>query len=429
MLSTTTNPLSRLNRISKTLAAIGLFALTASAQADSLAIINATVHTASEQGVLKGASIIVEDGVISAINPATVTADQTIDAKGRIVTPGFIAAFSQLGLVEVGAVAETRDAYDDKADITFDPSLAFNPQSTAIPYSRKGGITRSVLAPRGGKTIFAGQTSVIDLSGSFDSVINPKNGVLVKLGGKEKGSRALSLQTLINKFEDAEEKLAKAAKKKAKKDKKDKGESKPPSREEKLVNLLLEGKKPLIVAADRASELLQLIKLKQRFGLNLVIVGASDAIVVAEQLAKADVPVIIDAMQALPGSFDSLHPSLENPGKLVKAGVKVIFASGGAHALNNLRFEAGTAVSYGMSPEAALAAMTVNVAQALNINAGSIAVGKPADLVLWSGDPFELSSKVDKLWINGEEHSTDSRQDALRNRYMRKSELPVGYSK
>ncbi len=427
--TTTNNRQPLLTRLSKSLAVAGLLSLSAAVHADSLAIVNATIHTASTQGVLQQASIIVEDGIITAINPAQITADKTINAQGKILTPGFIAAFSQLGLVEVGAVKGSVDASDEKADITFDPGLAFNPQTSAIPYARKGGITHSIITPRSGKSIFAGQSSLVNLSGDFDSVVNANNAVLVTLGVKSKGSRALDLQTLTNKLDDANDKLIEAAKaKKPKKDKKDKKESKPPSREEKVLNALLKGEKTLIVSANRASDLLHLIALKQRLKLNLVISGAADAIVIAESLAKADVPVIIDATLSLPRNFDSLHASLENAGLLVKAGVKVIIGTGGAFGLKNLRHDAGIAIAYGMTATDALAAVTTNVAQAFNLDTGNIAVGKPANLVLWTADPFELSSKVDTLWIDGKQHTTDSRQDALRRRYTSKSDMPPAYT-
>ena len=152
---------------SLSLVAAGFFSSVASAQ--SIAIINATIHTSTEQGVLEGASVVIDEGKIVAINPESINADTTVDAQGQIVTAGFIGTMNQLGLVEVGAVAGSRDGGDDKASIDFDPSLAFNPRSSLIPYARKGGITQDVIVPNGGESIFAGLASVVDLSGSFDS--------------------------------------------------------------------------------------------------------------------------------------------------------------------------------------------------------------------------------------------------------------------
>jgi len=396
------------------------------AYADSIAITNATIHTVSEQGVLANATVVVDDGVIKAINPESVQADTVIDADGKILTPGLIGSMNQLGLVEVGAVSRTRDAGDKKAGITFDASIAFNPKSTAIAYSRKGGITSNVVVPSGGDDMFKGQAFVADLSGNLNSIVESETAVLVDLGSKSKGSRALALQKLRHKLEDAQKALAKA--KKADKDKKDTKSAKEPKRDEKIINALLKGEKPLIAYADRASDLLALIALKKDFNVDLVVYGAGDAVSVAQQMAEAKVPVIIGAISNLP-SFDALHRTLESAAKLTQAGVQVAFSISSSHNLYQLRYDAGIAVANGVSRDDALAAVTANVADAFNLDAGRIEVGKKADLVLWSGDPFELSTKVEKLWINGVEHGTRSRQDALRDRYTTNSELPRAYTK
>ena len=387
--------------------------------AQSIAIINATLHTSTEQGVLQGASIVMDEGKITAINPEQVNADTIVDAKGKIVTPGFIGSVNQLGLVEVSAVAGSRDAGDDKAGIDFDPSLAFNPRSSLIPYARKGGITRDIITPHGGDSIFAGLAAVVDLSGSFESVSKQQAALVVHLGEKRKGSRAMSLKTLIDTLEGHQQKS----------DKKD--DDKKPSTEGKVLTKVLAGEMPLLVSASRASDIMELIKVKQQFGINLVLSGAQDAVVVKKQLADAQVPVIVSAMDNLPGSFDSLHASLTNAGELEKAGVKVLLAVGGdaSHNIYQLRFDAGNAISYGMSQQGALKAVTSNIADVFAIDAGRVEIGKVADVVIWSNDPFELNSHVTNMFINGEEVSTESRQDKLRERYTSESEMPRAYTK
>lgn len=404
------------------------------ANAESLAITNATIHTVTEQGVLTNATVVIDDGKIIAINPEKIVADVTFDAMGKILTPGLIGSMNSLGLVEVNAVSRTRDASDKKADITFDASIAFNPRSTVVPYTRKGGITSNVSVPSGGDSMFKGQTFVTDLSGEFDSVYIKENAVIIDLGAKSSGSRALNLQKLRYTLEDAQKALTKVAEdaKTAKKDKKADEKQKEPKelkRDEKIINALLAGDKPLVAYADRATDLLELLKLKAEFNLDLVIAGGADAILITEQLATAKVPVIFGALDNLPSSFDSLHSSLDNTAKLTQAGINVALAISDAHNLYQLRFEAGNAIANGLTKDQALAAVTANVADAFNINAGRIAVGKKADLVLWSADPFELSTKVDKMWINGKETSTQSRQDKLRKRYTTESDMPRGYTK
>jgi len=422
-----------INLFKASLVALALAAV-GNANAESLAITNATIHTVTDKGVLTNATVVIDNGKIIAINPDKIDADVTFDAMGKILTPGLIGSMNSLGLVEVGAVSRTRDARDKKADITFDASLAFNPRSTLVPYTRKGGITSNVTSPSGGDSMFKGQTFFANLSGEFDSVFVKENAVIIDLGAKSSGSRALNLQKLRYKLEDAQKALTKAAKeeKSAKKDKKADDKKKEPKeykRGEKIINALLSGEKPLIAYADRATDLLELLKLKAEYNLDLVIAGGADAILISEQLAAAKVPVIFGALDNLPSSFDSLHSSLNNTAKLTNAGINVALSINDAHNLYQLRFEAGNAVSYGLTKSQALAAVTANVADIFNIDAGRIAVGKKADLVLWSADPFELSTKVDKMWIDGKEYTTQSRQDELRKRYTTKSDMPRGYTK
>lgn len=396
----------------------------ANAYADSVAITNATVYTVTDKGTLTNATVIVDDGIITAINPSTVNADKTVDAEGKILTPGLIGSMNQLGLVEVSAVSRTRDAGDKKADITFDASLAFNPTSAAISYSRKGGVTTNVVVPSGGDSMFKGLAFVADLSGELNSIVSTQSAEVIDLGAKSKGSRAFELQKLRFKLEDAQKALSKA---KSSDDKKK--DAKTPKRDEKIINRLLAGELPLVAYAQRASDILALINLKQEFGINLIISGAGDAVRVAKQLADSKVPVIIGTLSNLP-SFDALHRSLDSAGELINAGVNVAFSvNGDTHNLYQLRFDAGVAVANGVSKEHALAAITANIADAFNINAGRIAVGKKADLVLWSGDPFELSTHVEKMWIDGEELSTNSRHDALRHRYTADTTMPRAYVK
>jgi len=428
------------NKIAK-LCALTLVFSSQFALAHSFVIKNATVHTATKDGILKNATIVVKNGVISAINPRSYNETEVIDAEGKNVTPGLIGAINSLGLIEVNAVANTRDASEEKADITFDTSTAFNPKSTLIPYARKAGVTTNIVSPRGGKSMFRGQSFVVNLSGDFDSVISANNAVVMDLGAKSKGSRATDIQELINTFEDAQEKLEEKAEEKAKaeKEKSDKKDSdeevkedkkdKKLKRDEVIINELLTGTKKLVVHAERATDLLVLIKLKQKFNLDLVLVGASDAVLIQDELAKAGIPIIMDAYSSLPTSFDTLNASLDSAAILMNAGIKIALYVGDAHKLDQLRYRAGSAIAYGVKPNEALAAITSNIADIFNLDTGKIAVGKKADLVMWSSDPFEISTKVEKLWIAGDETNTTTRQDLLRKRYTTNSDMPRAYIK
>ena len=413
---------------------IAMTMLVGMVQAKTTAIINATVYTVASQGILEQATVIFDQDKISQVYandniPENLNVDETIDAKGRILTPGFIGTMNSLGLIEVSAVSRTKDGGDDKADITFDASLAYNPKSTLVAYARKGGITSNIVAPHGGDKLFAGQTFAVNLSGSFASIIEKQNAVLVYLGSESKGSRARRLQELDNKFADVQKALTKKQNSKEKEDK-EKKEKKEPKRADKVIHELLAGEKPLLAYADRATDLLALLALKKKYGIDLILVGASDAVLVANEIAAANVVVILSSIDNLPSSFDSINASLTHMARLQAAGVKIILApKGESHNVNQLRFDAGVAVANGLAKTDAIAALTANIADVFKLNSGRIAVGKNADLVLWSADPFELSTKVDDMWINGEKVSTRSRQDALRERYTTSSDMPRAYTK
>lgn len=394
-----------------------------SALAASVAIKNATIYTAGDKGTLTNASIVFEDGVITAVNPATISADTIIDAEGKVVTPGIISAMNQIGLVEVGAVATSRDASPKKADITFDPSYAFNPESSLIPFARKAGITKSVVAPFTWGGTFHGQAFTVAMNSDYDSVIDTKTAVVVTFGAASKDSRASSVLELIKKLKGQKTKLAKAE------DSDDDKASKEPSDEEQVLTALLNGDIPLVAGASRASDILHLIDIKNEFGVNVIISGGKDSVKVKEQLANAKVPVMVSVLDNLPGNFDSLGAGLTTAAELETAGVDVIIFNSDSHMIHNLRFDAGNAVSYGMSAEGAVKALTSNVAKAFNLKSGALVKGNPADVVLWSGDPLEISSYAESVWIDGEKVSTESRQDKLRDRYISKEAKARGYIK
>ena len=412
-------------KLTTSLAALTFLATSGLTMAQTLAITNATVHTATQQGTLKNATVVIKDGLISAINPANLEADTIVDAKGQSLTPGIILPLSVVGLVEVGAVQSSKDHSDDKADITFDPSIAFNPTSTLIPYTRKGGITSTVITPKFSKNVYRGLNAHMDFSGELEgSEIQTQIGVYAQAGASNKGSRAFKLQTLMDKIADRHQALETA---KNKKD--DKKEQKPPSKEEKILDDLLAGNKVLTVFANRASDLLHLIKFKQQYQLKMVIAGAADAPAVAKQLAAADVAVVISPLENLPRDFDGRNVSLNDAATLIDAGVKVMFLEYEVHNSYQMRFLAGNAIANGVDPEDALKVLTSNVAGAYGLDGGVIAVGKRADLVLWNGDMFDMQGYVEKMWIDGKAYSTQSRHDKLRERYRHKNDMPAAYSK
>ncbi|MFO0637338.1 MAG: amidohydrolase family protein [Nannocystaceae bacterium] len=182
------------------------------------------------------------------------------------------------------------------------------------------------------------------------------------------------------------------------------------------------GTLPLLVSAHGEADLRAAIALAQA-GARVVVVGGAQAWRMADALARAKIPVLLQPSANLPGALDHLGARLDNAALLAAAGVEVgIAVMGDAHNVRNLTQEAGIAVSYGLDPDRALAAITAVPARVLGMDAhyGTVAPGKVANLVIWRADPFELSSKPEAVWIRGESIPLVSRQTQLRDRYLQR---------
>jgi imidazolonepropionase-like amidohydrolase len=184
---------------------------------------------------------------------------------------------------------------------------------------------------------------------------------------------------------------------------------------------VVEGRLPLVVEAHRASDLQALLRFAREQKLRLVISGGQEAWMVAAELAAAKVPVIVSALPDLPRSFETLGARLENAALLARAGVRIAISprETEGHFSRTLRIEAGNAVAHGLPWEAGLTAITRAPAEIFDVDAtlGSLAVGRSADLVVWSGDPFEPLTRPRHVLIRGQELPLRSRQTELRDRY------------
>lgn len=404
------------NMFSKAGLACAAFGLLASATtfADTVAI-NSVKFYGEGLAPKTDMNVLIEDGVIRELSDKALNADTVIDGKGKVLSAGFIAVNNQLGLTEVSAVSKTSDFYEEKGGFFFDPSLAFNYQSSLIPFTRKGGISHA-LVTGSSKGAFEGRAFTVDLSASPQSRLSADAALYFSLGGKSKGSRAKDLQDLRKKLEAAKKPASKSAK------------AKPVKDDIKIVKRLLAGEFPLMAKADRPADILQLLKLKEDFGFTLLIAGGAGAIDVAEQLKQHKVTVLVSPLRNLPEGFGSLHQRLDNAAKLHKAGVEIILTEADSHNLQQLRYHAGSAVAHGLPHDAAMAALSRVPAKAFKLGEGYLKVGS-RDIVLWSGDPLELSTRVLNMWIDGKPASTRARQDLLRERYQQKSDKPAAYTK
>ncbi len=391
--------------------------------AQTIAITNGEVHTVSGP-VIPGGTVVMVDGRITAVGRgvAIPPGARVIDAAGMVVTPGLFDSNTTLGVVEIGAEQGTVDGSSANGRMTaaFNVAEGINPASTLIPVTRVEGITRAVVAPSPGASLLAGTSALINLGGStlremLDRTPVAMYAVLGESGADyEGGSRPLALLRLREVFQDAM----------------DYAENRPAfatgnRREYSLSRLDLEalapvarGELPLVLTVNRASDILAALRLGEELGLRLILSGAGEGWMVAEEIAAAGVPVMTHAIANVP-SMEVLGATFENVARMHAAGVRVALASFDGHNVRNLKQDAGFAVSYGLPHDAALRAVTLTPAEVWGVSdrVGSLEVGKAGDVVVWSGDPFELLTSVRHVFIDGEEISYVTRQRALFEKY------------
>jgi imidazolonepropionase-like amidohydrolase len=424
-------------RTTLSLAALTLVASGSLSAQDVVAITGGTIYPVSGPKIENG-TIILADGVITAVGTNLVlpTNARRVDATGKWITPGLVASATSLGVTEIGAVPDTRDGRargTNNIAAAFRAWDAFNPHSVSLPVARQdGGITTVGVMPSGG--MIAGLGAVFDLrdGGTAESMLRKAPVAMVatldNAAAANTGSRAEALAKLRTLLRDATEfNLFRA--------RYDGGAMRELSATRAdldAMQLVLRGTVPLVLNVDRASEILNAIALSKEFRqLRVVINGGAEAWSVAPQLAAARVPVLTGAMNNIPESFASLGQRQENLGLLRAAGVQVAIVGngpGGEDGFNvrNLRYEAGNAVAYGMSWDDALRAITLAPAEILGVSdrVGSLAVGKVANVVIWSGDPFEYATQPERVFVAGKDTRVQTRQEQLTQRYR---QLPVKY--
>lgn len=396
--------------------------------AQTIALTGGTVYPVSGPK-LANATVLIKDGKIAAIGAEVpIPADATrIDARGTWVTPGFIDGAGQMGLVEISAVSGTREAAvkGDTIAAAFNVVEGINPASALIPVTRIAGITTALAAPLG--NLVSGQAALIDLDGPTieQMLIKSPVGIVADLSesGKEGagGSRAGVAARLRRVFRDALEYERRQT---------DYSRAQIEPLAASAADLaallpLLHGRVPLIARANRRSDLETGLRLAREFNLKLIFTGAAEGWEIAGDIARAGVPVLVEPLSNIP-SYDALGIRLENAALLTQAGVRVALVDTDTHNARNLRQQAGSAVSYGLSWDQALRAVTLAPAEIFGVadRYGSLQPGKVANVVVWSGDPFEFATTVEHVLIRGREIPLRSRQTDLFERYKK---LPPSY--
>jgi imidazolonepropionase-like amidohydrolase len=427
------------------LSAAALIALPAAAQ--DVAITNAKLVIGDGSAPIEGGTVVVRGGKVVAAGAgvAVPAGVERVDAEGRYVTPGIVAAFSRVGLTEVDAVSGTNDRSAPRTRFSagLDIAPALNPMGSPVAVNRASGVTRAIVAPGSSSNLFAGQGAVVDLADDMDMVTRPRALQFVAFGedgsAKAGGSRAATFllfrEQLLAARSYARNPAALA----------EWGNDAMLQRAdaEALVRVI-DGTTPLFVRVDRAADIVNVLKLKGEFpAMKLVLVGVTDGWLVAREIAAARVPVLVSPLSDLPGNFERLAATQSNAGRLKAAGVDVsvgVFDDDDAHKMGYATQYAGNLVGLarvpgasGMTWDQAFASISSAPARAVGMDGsiGSLRPGRAGDVVIWDNDPLELGSRPTAIWIDGKAQSLTTRQDRLRDRYATPQEgaLPKAYDR
>ena len=372
-----------------------------------------------------GDILIVDEKIVEVGKFLNSSSAKIIEAKGKPVTPGLISPISNIGVVEINALDVTNDDSPDFFGPGFSVFNAFNPHSTLIPWNRSNGVTSSISTPGYSSQIFKGMGSFYLLDGDIDIIGNADVAMYARLGAIG-GSRAETIQIMESMFElalnkdelESEELL---------------GTTFASSMDMQLQDIqalsrVVNREIPLVLEVNRAIDILQALRLKNDYDLELVLMSVEEAPLVLDQILASGVSVIIDPMDNIPDSFDELASNIKLGGILSNAGIKVMFSTQRSHNYHLMRQGAGNAVAHGMTYQAGISGMTSIVADVFNIqDRGSIKDGYFADIVIWSEDPLEPSAYPTTVIINGSEISLETRASRLTERYTDKRDIPSSY--
>ena len=372
-----------------------------------------------------GDILIVDEKIVEVGKFLNSSSAKIIEAKGKPVTPGLISPISNIGVVEINALDVTNDDSPDFFGPGFSVFNAFNPHSTLIPWNRSNGVTSSISTPGYSSQIFKGMGSFYLLDGDIDITGNADVAMYARLGAIG-GSRAETIQIMesmyelaLNKDELELEELL--------------GTTFASSMDMQLQDIqalsrVVNREIPLVLEVNRAIDILQALRLKNDYDLELVLMSVEEAPLVLDQILASGVSVIIDPMDNIPDSFDELASNIKLGGILSNAGIKVMFSTQRSHNYHLMRQGAGNAVAHGMTYQAGISGMTSIVADVFNIqDRGSIKEGYFADIVIWSEDPLEPSAYPTTVIINGSEISLETRASRLTERYTDKRDIPSSY--
>jgi imidazolonepropionase-like amidohydrolase len=380
------------------------------------ALVGGTLHPVTSQPIENGTLIFDEAGIISLGSDAAVPEGaERIDCLGMHVYPSLIAAYSQIGLVEISAIRAT----DDREELgDFNPNVtahkAFNPDSELIPVTRSNGVLLALAAPIGG--LFSGQSSLMKLSGWTweEMLLKPQVAMHVNWPRAQDGGAELKRITKL--FEDA----------RAYQSARDADEDITPFDVRwEAMQPLLAGKQPLMVEADELAEIQTAVAFAAEHKLRLILFGGYDAPRCAALLKAHDVPVIVSTVHRLPlRRGDPYDASYTLPNRLREAGIRYCIAGDSLSSTNlrNLPYHAATAAAYGLPVDEALKAITIYPAQILGVadRVGSLEPRKAATLFIADGDPLEAPTQITAAYIDGTPVDLNDRHKSLYEKFRKR---------
>lgn len=393
--------------------------------AGPIAITGATVYVRGDRK-LEGATVVIRDGKIAEVGvglPAPAGAG-VIDGKGKVVAPGFVEAFSQLGLIEIDLESSSVDGrfgpVPAEVHAAYRAVDAYNARSVGIPVARTGGVTSAVTGPTGG--LVAGQAAFVSLAEAAAAPVQAPIAMNAALGpgAIANGSRGHAVERLRELLDDAD-----AYRKNRGAFERNQSRRLAANRLDlEALGPVLDGRLTLIVDAASEVDIRTVLAIAAERRLKVAITGGAEAWRVAKQLAAAKVPVILDPTANLPDNLGALDVRDDNAAILARAGVPVAISTLGNSAMaRTVRQLAGVAVGYGMAWDKAFDAITAVPAQIYGVrDRGTLERGAAADVVVWSGDPLEIASRAEVVIIGGVVQSLETHQTRLRDRYRT---LPV----
>ena len=403
---------------------LAALALATPAGAQTVLIRDGRVITNSVAGTIENGDVLIVDGAIRAVGAdiAAPSGARVIEAQGRFVTPGAFAAMSEVGLSEISGSGAPNDASieSDTISAAADAGRAFNPDVSAVAVTRIEGVTRAAISPSSTETMFGGRGALVSLSGRPDSVFRQRAFMVVELGETGANRTGSSRAALWPAFEaalrDAREYPARYTR--------GQGGAVLSELDAAALQPFARGQGAFLVNVESAADIRRIIRFKRdNPGLNFIIHGAAEAWQVADELAAARIPVILDPLANLPDAFERLSARLDNAALLHAAGVQIAIAPGpgtvDAHQARLVLQLAGNAVANGLPWDAAFAAVTRGPADIFGVGneLGRLDRNYVADVVIWDGDPLEVQSAPTAVFIAGVEQPLVSRQTRLRDRY------------